>query len=104
MPGPYCGMEILLAVISATNGAVEGVQSKTYTKKGGKIAFKVEFEMTVNGLAGYNNKFKFVHIRDMVTLPLTTFNPKSRNATSKKSINVKVCTADAFGYGMNIND
>ena len=91
MPGPYCGTETLLAAISVKYDDLEGIQSKTCKKKGGKTALKVEFEKMANNLAGYNDTFAFVHISDMVKLPLTSFNPVSRNTASKKSIDSYVC-------------
>ena len=101
---PYWGIELLLDATTAIYVALEGIQSKMYRKKGGKTAFKLEFELIVNNLVGYINWFSSALARDIVTLPLTTFNPKSRNTTSKKLINVYVCTTNAIGYGMNIND
>jgi hypothetical protein len=103
MPGPYCGTETLTAAISAKYDALEGIHSKTYKKKGGKTALKVKFEKIANGFAGCNDTFISVHRRDIVTLPLTSFNPKSRNTTSKKSINSYVCTNESFLYGIIIN-
>ena len=98
-------MDALLVVILITNGASVGIQSNTCKKNGGENAFDVEkLEVTENDSDGYIDTDLLMQDNDIVALPLTSFNPESRNITSKESINVNVCGIKEFGNSTSTCD